>query len=80
MAKYIFVVGGVISGTGKGVAAASIGLLLRLRGHNITLVKFDPYYNINAGILGPANMASVFFVMMEQKQIWILVITKELQG
>ena len=60
MAKYIFVVGGVISGTGKGVAAASIGLLLRLRGHNITLVKFDPYYNINAGILGPGEHGECF--------------------
>ena len=60
MAKYIFVVGGVISGTGKGVAAASIGLLLKLRGHNITLVKFDPYYNINAGILGPGEHGECF--------------------
>lgn len=60
MAKYIFVVGGVISGTGKGVAAASIGLLLRLRGHIVTLVKFDPYYNINAGILGPGEHGECF--------------------
>lgn len=60
MAKYIFVVGGVISGTGKGVAAASIGLLLKLRGHDVTLVKFDPYYNINAGILGPGEHGECF--------------------
>ena len=39
--KYIIVVGGVISGTGKGVSAASIGLLLKFRGHRINLIKFD---------------------------------------
>lgn len=60
MAKYIFVVGGVISGTGKGVSAASMGLLLKLRGHNVTMVKFDPYYNINAGILGPGEHGECF--------------------
>lgn len=60
MAKYIFVVGGVISGTGKGVSAASIGLLLKLRNHNVTLVKFDPYYNVNAGILGPGEHGECF--------------------
>ena len=53
MAKYIFVAGGVISGTGKGVSAASIGLLLRSRGHNVTLIKFDPYLNTDAGVLAP---------------------------
>jgi hypothetical protein len=51
MSKYIIVAGGVISGTGKGVSAASLGLLLRLRGHTVTLIKFDPYLNVNAGIL-----------------------------
>jgi CTP synthase len=60
MAKYIFVVGGVISGTGKGVSAASIGLLLKLRNHDVTLVKFDPYYNVNAGILGPGEHGECF--------------------
>jgi CTP synthase len=53
MAKYIFVAGGVISGTGKGVSAASIGFLLKCRGHSVTLVKFDPYLNTNAGVLAP---------------------------
>lgn len=51
--KYIFVTGGVISGTGKGVSAASIGLLMRQRGHSVSIIKFDPYLNINAGILAP---------------------------
>lgn len=60
MAKYIFVAGGVISGTGKGVSAASIGLLLKSRGHNITLIKFDPYLNTNAGILAPREHGECF--------------------
>jgi CTP synthase len=58
--KYIIVVGGVYSGTGKGVAAASIGLLLKFRGHRIDLIKFDPYLNINAGILAPKEHGECF--------------------
>ena len=60
MAKYLIVVGGVISGTGKGVSAASVGLLLKFRGHNITLIKFDPYLNTNAGILAPREHGECF--------------------
>ena len=60
MAKYLFVVGGVISGTGKGVSAASIGLLLRFRGHAATYIKFDPYLNINAGIIRPSDHGETF--------------------
>lgn len=58
--KYIIVAGGVISGTGKGVSAASIGLLLKFRGHNVTLIKFDPYLNTNAGILAPREHGECF--------------------
>jgi len=60
MCKYLIVVGGVISGTGKGVSAASVGLLLKFRGHNITLIKFDPYLNTNAGILAPREHGECF--------------------
>lgn len=60
MGKHIIVCGGVISGTGKGVSAASIGLLLKLRGHTVTLVKFDPYLNVNAGILAPREHGECF--------------------
>jgi CTP synthase len=60
MCKYLIVAGGVISGTGKGITAASIGLLLKLRGHKITLVKFDPYLNVNAGIIRPSDHGEVF--------------------
>lgn len=60
MSKYVIVAGGVISGTGKGVSAASIGLLLKFRGHNVTIVKFDPYLNTNAGILAPREHGECF--------------------
>ncbi len=60
MSKYIIVAGGVISGTGKGVSAASIGLLLKMRGHSVTLVKFDPYLNTNAGVLAPREHGECF--------------------
>ena len=60
MAKYIVVVGGVYSGTGKGISAASIGLLLKMRGENVTLIKCDPYLNINAGTMNPRQHGEVF--------------------
>ncbi len=58
--KYIIVVGGVISGTGKGVSAASIGLLMKLRGMSVQIIKFDPYLNVNAGILAPSQHGECF--------------------
>jgi CTP synthase len=60
MAKYIVVVGGVLSGIGKGVASASLGLLMKLRGQKIQIVKFDPYLNVNAGILAPREHGECF--------------------
>jgi len=60
MTKYIFVVGGVISGVGKGVAAASIGKILQSRGFNVTAVKIDPYVNVDAGTMNPTEHGEVF--------------------
>ena len=60
MAKYIVVCGGVISGTGKGVSIASLGLLLALRGLKVVPIKFDPYLNTNAGVLAPREHGEVF--------------------
>ena len=60
MTNYIIVVGGVYSGTGKGISAASIGLLLKMRGSNVTLIKCDPYLNINAGTMNPRQHGEVF--------------------
>ncbi len=60
MAKYIFVVGGVMSGVGKGAATASIGRLLKSSGYNVTAIKIDPYINIDAGTMNPVEHGEVF--------------------
>src|SRR5581483_3894858 len=51
--KFIFVTGGVVSSLGKGIAAASIGALMEARGLTITMLKFDPYINVDAGTMNP---------------------------
>lgn len=58
--KYIFVVGGVMSGVGKGVAAASIGKILQARGFEVTAIKIDPYVNVDAGTMNPTEHGEVF--------------------
>ena len=58
--KYIFVVGGVISGVGKGIAASSIGKILQDRGLTVTALKIDPYINIDAGTMNPTEHGEVF--------------------
>ncbi|MCL5266475.1 MAG: CTP synthase [Bacteroidetes bacterium] len=58
--KYIFVTGGVVSSLGKGIAAASLGLLLKSRGLNVALQKFDPYINVDAGTMNPFQHGEVF--------------------
>jgi CTP synthase len=60
MPKFIFVTGGVVSGLGKGIAAASIGALLEARGLKITLLKFDPYINVDPGTMSPFQHGEVF--------------------
>ncbi|MDX2029824.1 MAG: CTP synthase [Blastocatellia bacterium] len=60
MPKYIFVTGGVVSGLGKGIAAASIGALLEARGLKVTLMKFDPYINVDPGTMSPFQHGEVF--------------------
>jgi CTP synthase len=54
--KYIFVTGGVISGLGKGISSASIGYLLKSRGYQVTIQKFDPYINVDPGTMSPYIM------------------------
>ena len=49
--KYVFVTGGVVSGLGKGITAASLGRLLKARGYTVTMQKFDPYINIDPGTM-----------------------------
>ena len=58
--KYIFVVGGVMSGVGKGVTTASIGKILQARGYNVTAMKIDPYVNVDAGTMNPIEHGEVF--------------------
>ncbi len=60
MPKYIFVVGGVMSSVGKGVAAASTAKILQTRGYNVTCIKIDPYINIDAGTMNPIEHGEVF--------------------
>src|SRR6476659_9045847 len=58
--KYIFVTGGVLSGLGKGITAASIANLLKARGYRVNLQKCDPYLNVDAGTLNPAEHGECF--------------------
>ena len=58
--KYVFVTGGVVSGLGKGITAASLGRLLKMRGYSVTMQKFDPYINIDPGTMNPVQHGEVF--------------------
>lgn len=58
--KYIFVVGGVMSGIGKGVATSSIGRILKSKGFKVTAIKIDPYINVDAGTMNPTEHGEVF--------------------
>ena len=58
--KYVFVTGGVVSGLGKGITAASLGRLLKDRGYSVTIQKFDPYINVDPGTMSPYQHGEVF--------------------
>ena len=60
MTKYIFVTGGVVSGLGKGITAASLGRLLKMRGYKVASQKLDPYINIDPGTMSPFQHGEVF--------------------
>ena len=60
MVKYVFVTGGVVSGLGKGITAASLGRLLKARGYKVTMQKFDPYINVDPGTMNPIQHGEVF--------------------
>lgn len=70
--KYIFVTGGVVSSLGKGITAASLGRLLKNRGLNVTIQKFDPYINVDPGTMSLISTAKFLSLMMVQKQTWTL--------
>ena len=63
--KYVFVTGGVVSGLGKGITAASLGRLLKMRGYSVTMQKFDPYINIDPGTMN--SMVKCSLRMMVQR-------------
>ena len=58
--KFIFVTGGVVSSLGKGLAAASLGALLEARGLKVTMLKMDPYINVDPGTMSPTQHGEVF--------------------
>lgn len=60
MAKYIFVVGGVMSGIGKGITTSSIARILKSKGFKVTAIKIDPYVNVDAGTMNPVEHGEVF--------------------
>lgn len=60
MAKFVFITGGVVSSLGKGIAAASLGALLEARGLRVSLIKLDPYINVDAGTMNPFQHGEVF--------------------
>ncbi|HHY34714.1 MAG TPA: CTP synthase [Firmicutes bacterium] len=60
MSKYVFVTGGVVSGLGKGITAASLGALLKARGLTVSIIKLDPYVNVDAGTMSPLQHGEVF--------------------
>lgn len=58
--KYVFVIGGVMSGVGKGITTASIGAILKAKGFKVNLIKVDPYLNVDAGTMNPTEHGEVF--------------------
>ena len=60
MAKFVFVTGGVVSSLGKGITAASLGVLLKKRGFRVSIIKLDPYLNVDAGTMNPFQHGEVF--------------------
>ena len=60
MTRFIFITGGVVSSLGKGIASASLGTLLETRGLKVTLLKLDPYINVDPGTMNPFQHGEVF--------------------
>ncbi|MDF1623547.1 MAG: CTP synthetase, partial [Pseudohongiella nitratireducens] len=60
MTRYIFITGGVVSSLGKGITSASLGAILEARGLNVTLLKLDPYINVDPGTMSPFQHGEVF--------------------
>jgi CTP synthase len=70
MSKFIFVTGGVVSSLGKGIAAASIGKLLEARGLTTTIIKCDPYLNVDPGTMSPFQHGEVYVTDDGGRRTW----------
>ncbi len=68
--KYLFVLGGVMSGVGKGIASSSIGLILKERGYEVNLVKIDPYLNVDAGTRPSTARCSCCPLVLKLTRTW----------
>ena len=68
MTKYIFVTGGVVSGLGKGITAASLGRLLKARGLKVAAQKLDPYINVDPGTMSPYQHGEVYVGVLERTE------------
>ena len=71
MTKFIFVTGGVVSSIGKGIVAASLGRLLKSRDYSVSILKLDPYINVDPGTMSPFQHGEVLLPKTVQKRIWI---------
>src|SRR5476651_636948 len=60
MTRYIFITGGVVSSLGKGITSASLGAILEAQGYRVTLIKLDPYINVDPGTMSPFQHGEVF--------------------
>ncbi|MDH3450423.1 MAG: CTP synthetase, partial [Gammaproteobacteria bacterium] len=60
MSRFIFITGGVVSSLGKGIASASLGALLQSRGLSVTMIKLDPYINVDPGTMSPFQHGEVY--------------------
>ena len=68
--NYIFVTGGVVSSLGKGIAAASLAAILEARGLNVTMMKLDPYINVDPGTMSQSNTGKCSLLKTALKPIW----------
>lgn len=71
MTRYIFVTGGVVSSLGKGIASASLAAILEARGLKVTMLKLDPYINVDPGTMSPFQHGEVFVTTTAPRPIWI---------
>ena len=80
MTRFVFITGGVVSSLGKGIASASLGAILEARGLKVTLLKLDPYINVDPGTMSPFQHGEVYVTGTVPRRTLILVIMSVLSG